>query len=144
MGSTLGFAKVDRGEDFNPIVNNSIWQVGTSELKFLSSKTIGPITFTGQDIGKMLSQIGEGKIMEALSSLRDAIDSFSSLKNMVSNSPFEQLNSIVDGFKSDLSHLTAGIPDEIITTAAGIVASNTTPTATATSQLLRRRQIHQS
>lgn len=125
-GSSTDFPRTDRGEDFNPVVNNSIWHVGTSELKFLNSKTIGPIQYVGQDISQMLTQIGEGNIMSALSSLSDAIDTFNKLKTMVSNSPFDQLNSIVQGFTSDLNSLTDGISDMVITTDSGTVAATQT------------------
>lgn len=123
-GTVSDFPKHDRGEDFNPIANNSIWHVGTSELKFLNSKTIAPIEYVGQDIDQMLEQIGEGNIAGVMSIARDALDTFNKLKYMVENSPFEQLNSVIQGFSSDLGSIaTGGIEDSLESSLGGNILS---------------------
>lgn len=127
------FPKHDRGEDLNPVIGDNLLNIGTAELKFLTEKTIGPIEFLGQDIGSMLSNIGEADIFSAVSQITSALDSFKDLKNMVTNSPLEQVNSLIQGYASDLGALVSSELDEIVTTQLGNVVNPVSTTDTAAS-----------
>jgi hypothetical protein len=115
------FPPVDRGDDKNPVLKDNILHIGTAELKFLENKTIGAIKYSGQDIGSMLNQIGSGDIRGAISSLKDAKNAVSTLKNLVSNAPLEQINSLIQGVASDLSQMAEDQLDSVISTEVGTV-----------------------
>lgn len=115
------FAPVDRGDDMNAVVKDSILHIGTAEIKFAESKTIGAIDYIGQDIGSMLNQIGQGDIRGALSSLTNVKNSIQRMKETVLSAPIEQLNSIIQGYASDLSQLAEDQLDAVITSQLGTV-----------------------
>lgn len=121
---TSDFPPHDKGDDHNPVLNDSILHIGTAELKFLTNKTIGPIKYAGQNIGTMLNQIGEGKIHDSFATAKGILSSFNDLKDMVTNSPIEQVNSVIQGFASDFSQIGEDAISSIITSDLGNVVGS--------------------
>lgn len=115
------FPTVNTGEDTNSVIGGSVLHVGTAELKFLKDKTIGSIKYLGQDIDKMLTQIKEGNIKGSIAAVKQTIETFNRIKDTVTNYPIEQINSVIQGFASDLSQLAEDQVDSIITSELGNV-----------------------
>jgi hypothetical protein len=98
------FPKANAGEDFNEVLEDSIFNVATSELKFIESKTIGSIEYTGQNIEDMVGFIENGQFSNAIQSMRQISQQIQSLRSTLIDAPVEQLNSIISGFTSDLTN----------------------------------------
>jgi hypothetical protein len=115
------FAPADRGDDTNAVVKDNLLHIATAELKFMESKTIGPIEFIGQDISKMLDQIGAGQIKGALDSLKNAMDTFNYVKQVLTDSPIEMVNSLIQGAASDFAQLAEDQIENVISTDIGTI-----------------------
>jgi hypothetical protein len=115
------FAPSDRGDDINAVVKDNVLHIGTSELKFIENKTIGSIKYVGQDIDNMLQQIGEGRIKSALSSIKQAMNTFNYVKDVLVGAPIEVVNSLIQGAASDLSQLAEDQIDQVISTELGTI-----------------------
>lgn len=130
LGSSIDnntdFPAVNTGDDTNPVLKDNILHIGTSELKFLQNKTIGSIKYLGQDINSMLQQIKSGNISGIISSVQKTISDFNRIKDIVTNSPIEQINSIIQGYASDLSQLAENQIDGVITSQLGNVLGGVT------------------
>lgn len=112
------FPKANAGEDFNEVLEDNIFHIGTAELKHVKSKTIGTIEYSGQSIEKMVGFIEKGHFSAAIDQLREIKSQIQYLKNLVLDSPIEQINLVIAGFKSDImyevnSEVTKFIDDEL-------------------------------
>lgn len=116
------FPKASTGEDFNEVLEDNIFHIGTAELKHVKSKTIGTIEYSGQSIEKMVGFIENGQIGAALDQLREIKSQVQYLKKVITEAPIEQLNLILAGFSSDIETIIGNELDEVIvTTGAGNV-----------------------
>jgi hypothetical protein len=117
------FPKADRGEDYNEVLKDTVFNIGTAELKHLSSKTIGNISYAGQQVTDMLADIGEGNIGAAISQARNALSAVKRLKTIISNSPIENLNMVIEGFKSDLGSIVTNQVEDLLQGDVGQIIS---------------------
>lgn len=115
--------KANTGEDYNEVIQDNIFHVGIAELKFAKSKTIGTIQYSGQSIEKMVSFIEQGQFSAALDQLREIRSQVQYLKRLITDSPIEQVNSIISGFQSDLGYLIKDAVADVITTQTGHVVT---------------------
>jgi hypothetical protein len=98
--SVYDFPKIDRGEDFNEVLNTSVISVGTQNLKFAFNTTIATIQFTGQGIEQMLKEVQSGDIIGAISATKDTITNFNNLKNSIKANGLNIAGSAIQSFVS--------------------------------------------
>lgn len=118
--TTYDFPKANRGEDFNEVLNNNIFHIGSSEVKFALNKSIGTIDYSGESITNLLEDLGEGDIYGALGELYDIRSQIGVLKNQILGAP-GQLASIIAGFQSDLEYIIEDEVAEVIGNDSGVV-----------------------
>jgi hypothetical protein len=135
--STFDFPKADRGEDFNEVLTNKLPAIGPPELKSVVDKTIGSILYTGQGIETMLKEIGEGDILGAIQSAKQALSDLNNLKNTIVEGTIDQITGIVQAFASDAENTiqqatgisTTGI-GTIVNAVDSVTSSAQSPTIT--------------
>jgi hypothetical protein len=120
---TSDFSKASIGEDFNTILENSIFYVGSAELKYAAKKTIGSIESAGQSISDAIKSIGEGDIAGAVSKIKSSLRDIKTLKNLVRTAP-DQFRAIVSGYISDANSMLEG---ELNNAIDGIIPQGSIP-----------------
>lgn len=134
------FPKIDRGEDFNEVLNNALPAIALPSLKFPSLPSIASIPFTGQGISGLLDQVGLSGIASAVSSIEGVISSFDSLTSAISSATsLDSLPSMIQSFAFEMSGQVVSAVDQAAATAQQVAS-----TAQQVSSALPSQGVHSS